>query len=96
MIVSFRGFGLSDARVFYADNEARRMKVILVTAAHIQLYHARLEIEQWVDQDPAYNELSACQSRTITGLRLCLSQNIACFHSSSMLPFVFRSLVRCI
>ena len=89
MIVSFRGFGLSDTRAFYADNEARRMNVILVTAAHIQLYHARLEIEQWVDQDPAYNELSACQSRTITGLRLYMSRNIACFHASFMLPVLY-------
>ena len=89
MIVSFRGFGPWDTRAFYADNEARRMNVILVTAAHIQLYHARLEIEQWVDQDPAYNELSACQSRTITGLRLYMSRNIACFHASFMLPVLY-------
>lgn len=48
MIVSFRGFGLSDTRAFYADNEARRMKVILVTAGYASLYHARLKIAQRV------------------------------------------------
>lgn len=89
MIVSFNGLGYPDIGVFDVCNTERRMNVILVTAAHIQLYHARLEIEQWVDQDPAYNELSACQSRTITGLRLYMSRNIACFHASFMLPVLY-------
>ena len=48
MIASFRGFRFPDARAFYADNEARRMKVIFVAAGYASLYHARLEIAQRV------------------------------------------------